>query len=92
MLQKYNNSLRSIRSRLTFLRIVTIVLIILIALYIYIFIKNSKLELDYIIYISLIIVVFWVIMILRIQYLEMIIKRTDSKLQRKTLSSESDSK
>jgi hypothetical protein len=44
------------------------------------------------IYIALAIVIIWTIIILRIQYLEMFIKRTDAKLQRKTLSSESDSK
>jgi hypothetical protein len=59
---------------------------------IYIYLMNLQVNLDYFIWGAAFMAVLWTLVIIRIQYLEIMVKRTNLKLESKTMSTESDAK
>lgn len=75
---------------LLYFKILTALVVILVGLYLYL--NNFKVQISYLIWSGICLIVFWILVLLWIKYLELMITRVDNKLQRKHLSSESDAK
>jgi hypothetical protein len=59
---------------------------------IYIYLNNFEVNVEYLVLAGAALATGWILLIFRIQYLEIMIKRTEGKLQSKTMSSEADAK
>lgn len=71
--QDKGNSLRAIKARLVYFKILTVACVIMIGIYVYL--NNFKINIDYLIWTGAVLALLWTLVIFRIQYLEIMNKK-----------------